>query len=66
MLAVQKLLNRAGIVPFMWYYRKKDIHQLLRQDSFSIVDNDVLYPAPVNYYFQAKKMRPQAERVSNS
>jgi ubiquinone/menaquinone biosynthesis C-methylase UbiE len=54
-LGVQRLLNLIGIIPFMWYYKKEDIHQLLEQCSFASVDTDVLHPTPVNYYLLAKK-----------
>jgi ubiquinone/menaquinone biosynthesis C-methylase UbiE len=54
-LGVQKLLNLMGIIPFMWYYEKEDIHQLLKQCSFASVETDVLHPTPVNYYLLARK-----------
>ena len=56
-LDVQKLLNLMGIIPFMWYYKKKDIHQLFEQCSFASVETDVLHPTPVNYYLLARKKR---------
>jgi ubiquinone/menaquinone biosynthesis C-methylase UbiE len=55
MLSAQKLLKVVGIISFMWYYRKEDVHQLFEQSSFVIVDSDVLHPAPVNYYLLASK-----------
>ena len=55
MLGVQKLLHRVGIISFMWYYEKADIHRLLERCSFAIVDTGVLHPAPVNYYVLACK-----------
>jgi hypothetical protein len=39
----------------MWYWRKEDLHHLLEQSSFVIVESDVLHPAPVNYYLLARK-----------
>jgi ubiquinone/menaquinone biosynthesis C-methylase UbiE len=54
-LSAQKLLRLVGIIPFMWYYRKEELHQLFEQSSFAIVDSDVLHPAPVNYYLLASK-----------
>jgi ubiquinone/menaquinone biosynthesis C-methylase UbiE len=54
-LGVQKLLNLMGIIPFMWSYKKKDIHQLFEQCSFASVETDVLHPTPVNYYLRARK-----------
>jgi ubiquinone/menaquinone biosynthesis C-methylase UbiE len=54
-LGVQKLLNWIGFIPFMWYYKREDIHQLFEQCSFASVETDVLHPAPVNYYLLARK-----------
>lgn len=54
-LGVQRLLNLIGIIPFMGYYKKADIHQLLEQCAFAGVETDVLHPAPVNYYVLARK-----------
>jgi ubiquinone/menaquinone biosynthesis C-methylase UbiE len=54
-LSVQKLLNLIGFIPFMWSYKKEDIHQLFEQCSFASVETDVLHPTPVNYYLLAKK-----------
>jgi ubiquinone/menaquinone biosynthesis C-methylase UbiE len=55
MLGMQKLLNRLGIIPFMWQYEKRDLHQLFEQCSFAVVETDVIHPAPVNYYLLAQK-----------
>jgi ubiquinone/menaquinone biosynthesis C-methylase UbiE len=54
-LGVQKILNLIGIIPFMWYYKKEDIHRLFEQCSFASVETDVLHPTPVNYYLLARK-----------
>jgi ubiquinone/menaquinone biosynthesis C-methylase UbiE len=56
MLGIQKLLNRLGVIPFLWQYEKKDLHQLFERCSFAVVETDVLHPAPVNYYLLAKKV----------
>jgi len=55
MLSAQKLLKLVGVVSFLWYYRKEDLHQLFDQSSFIIEDSDVLHPVPVNYYLLASK-----------
>lgn len=55
MLIAQKLLKLLGIIPFMSYYRKKDLHRLLEHSSFAVVESEVLHPAPVNYYLLARK-----------
>ena len=54
-LGVQRLLNLIGVIPFMGYYKKEDIHQLLEQCALAVVETDVLHPAPVNYYVLARK-----------
>jgi ubiquinone/menaquinone biosynthesis C-methylase UbiE len=55
MLSAQKLLKMVGVVPFLWYYRKEELHHLFEQSSFIIEDSDVLHSAPVNYYLLASK-----------
>jgi hypothetical protein len=55
MLSAQRLLELVGVISFMWYCGKEDLHQLFEQSSFVIVDTDVLHPAPVNYYLLASK-----------
>jgi ubiquinone/menaquinone biosynthesis C-methylase UbiE len=54
-LGIQKLLNLIGVIPFMAYFEKKDIHRLFEQCAFAVVETDVLHPAPVNYYVLARK-----------
>ena len=55
MLGIQRLLNLIGVIPFMWYYETEDLYRLFEECSFGIVETEVLHPAPVNYYFCAKK-----------
>jgi len=55
MLSAQKLLKLFGVVSFLWYYRKEELHQLFEQSSFIIEDSDVLHSAPVNYYLLSRK-----------
>jgi ubiquinone/menaquinone biosynthesis C-methylase UbiE len=57
-LGVQKLLKLVGVISFLWYFTKKDLHRLFEQSSFAIVDSVVLHPAPVNYYLLANKAMP--------
>ena len=54
-LGIQRLLNRMGIIPFIGYYEKEDLHRLFEQCAFAVVETDVLHPAPVNYYVLARK-----------
>ena len=54
-LGIQRILNVIGVIPFMGYYKKEDVHQLLEQCAFASVETDVLHPAPVNYYVLARK-----------
>jgi ubiquinone/menaquinone biosynthesis C-methylase UbiE len=54
-LGIQRLLNLIGVIPFMGYYKKQDLHQLFEQCAFTSVETDVLHPAPVNYYVLARK-----------
>ena len=58
-LGVQRLLNLTGIIPFMWYYKKEDVHRLFEQCSFASVETNVLHPTPVNYYLLARKKGKQ-------
>jgi ubiquinone/menaquinone biosynthesis C-methylase UbiE len=55
MLALQKILKRAGVIPFLWDYRKGDADQLLEENGFAVIETDILHPAPVNYYLLAEK-----------
>ena len=55
MLTLQKLLNLVGMIPFVWYCKKVDIHDLFAEHAFVIEDTEVLHPAPVNYYVLARK-----------
>jgi ubiquinone/menaquinone biosynthesis C-methylase UbiE len=54
-LGIQRVLNLIGIIPFMGYYKKEDLHQLFEQCAFAVVETDVLHPALVNYYVLARK-----------
>jgi ubiquinone/menaquinone biosynthesis C-methylase UbiE len=54
-LSIQRILKAIGVIPFMWTYKKEEIHQLFEQCAFVIVGTDVLHPAPVNYYVLARK-----------
>lgn len=54
-LGIQRLLDLIGVIPFMGYYKKEDLHQLLEQCAFTSLETDVLHPAPVNYYILARK-----------
>jgi ubiquinone/menaquinone biosynthesis C-methylase UbiE len=58
-LGLQKLLKVFGVIPYMRYYRKKDLHKLFEQSSLSIVETDILHPAPVNYFIAAQKRTNQ-------
>jgi ubiquinone/menaquinone biosynthesis C-methylase UbiE len=55
MLGVQRLLHWTGMIPFLSYWRKQDIHQVLERCSFEIEETDVLHSVPVNYYVLASK-----------
>jgi ubiquinone/menaquinone biosynthesis C-methylase UbiE len=55
MLALQKILKRAGVIPFLWDYRKGDADRLLEENGFAVIETDILHPAPVNYYLLAEK-----------
>jgi ubiquinone/menaquinone biosynthesis C-methylase UbiE len=55
MLGLQKLLKRAGVIPFLWDFRKEDVRRLLEENGFIVVETDILHPAPVNYYLSARR-----------
>jgi ubiquinone/menaquinone biosynthesis C-methylase UbiE len=55
MLGLQKILKRAGVIPFLWDYRKGDVDRLLEENGFAVIETDILHPAPVNYYLLAEK-----------
>jgi len=56
-LSIQKLLHKIGIIPFIWYYKKDDIHQVLVNNSFELIQSDILHVTPVNYFVLAKKKK---------
>lgn len=55
MLMVQKLMKFIGVYPFVQYFKKEDIRRLVRNRSFEILDEDVMHPAPQNFYLMAVK-----------
>jgi ubiquinone/menaquinone biosynthesis C-methylase UbiE len=54
-LGIQRLLDLIGVIPFLGYYKKEDIHQLLEQCALAVVETGVLHPVPANYYVLARK-----------
>ena len=52
---VPKIMKQLGIINYLSYFSKKDIISLLKQNKFSIVEDDILHDAPVNYYVLAQK-----------
>ena len=55
MLGVQQILKRIGVIPFLWNFRKEDVRRLFERHSFSILETDILHPAPVNYYLLGRR-----------
>jgi ubiquinone/menaquinone biosynthesis C-methylase UbiE len=54
-LTLQRLMKVFGMVAYLRYYHKQDLHHLLARNAFVIADTAVLHPAPVNYYIMAYK-----------
>ncbi len=54
-LGIQKVLNRIGVIPFSWFFKKEDLQALLRNNGFLIKETDILHDSPVNYYIHAEK-----------
>ena len=52
---IQRLLKLLGLVPFMRFYRKEELHILIQEAGFNIVETNDLYPAPPNHYVLAEK-----------
>ncbi len=50
-----RLLRLVGIIPVLHFYRKGDLRRLFEQAGFSVVETEVLHPAPVNYYVLGRK-----------
>ena len=55
MLGVQRVMKWMGIIPFMRYYQKQELHRLIEGCGFEVVEQDDLHPDPVNHYILAKK-----------
>jgi ubiquinone/menaquinone biosynthesis C-methylase UbiE len=58
-LGLQKLLNIVGVIAFVWYYHKQDLHVLFEEHGFSIIETEDLHKDPVNYYILAQKGESQ-------
>lgn len=52
---VPKLMHQLGIISYLSNFRKKDITDLLIKNEFSILEDDIFYDAPLNYYVLAQK-----------
>lgn len=48
-------MHKLGIIPFISFYRKKDVESLISQKGFTLMETANLHPSPVNYYVMAKK-----------
>lgn len=52
---VPKLMKQFGIITYLNCYKRKDIINLLTQNKYEIIEDDILHDAPVNYYVLAQK-----------
>lgn len=54
-LEIQNILNKLGILPYLHNYRKGDLLSLFKTTGFSVIEDDILHSAPVNYYVLLQK-----------
>jgi len=52
---VPRLMKKLGIISYLNCFKKKDVELLIKKSNFHILQTDVLYHAPINYYVLAKK-----------
>ncbi len=54
-MAYEWVMHKLGIIPFISFFRKKDVENLLTENGFTVKETAILHPAPVNFYVMAKK-----------
>ena len=54
-LSQQRLLHWLGVIPFVRYYRKTQLHKLLEHAGFQIRETAALQLVPLNYFILATK-----------
>lgn len=52
---VPKIMNKFGLINYLSCFSKKDVISLLTQNKYEIIEDDILYDAPVNYYVLGQK-----------
>jgi ubiquinone/menaquinone biosynthesis C-methylase UbiE len=52
---VPRIMNQFGIINYLNCFSKKDIISLLMQNKYEIIEDDILYDAPLNYYVLGQK-----------
>lgn len=54
-LILQNILNKTGILPYLKNYKKDELRRLLENNGFTFIEDDILHPAPINYYVLLQK-----------
>lgn len=54
-LILQNILNKIGILPYLKNYQKDELRRLLENNGFTFIEDDILHPAPMNYYILLQK-----------
>lgn len=52
---VPKIMKKFGAINYLNCFSEKDVISLLTQNKYEIIDDDILYDAPVNYYVLGQK-----------
>jgi len=54
-LILQNILNKIGVLPYLKNYQKDELRRLLENNGFTFIKDDILHPAPINYYVLLQK-----------
>ena len=52
---LMSLLSKLGIIPFMKFYKIKELENFIKKHDFDIIEKQNLYINPPNYFIVAKK-----------
>lgn len=52
---VPKLMKRLGAIKYLNCFTKIDLETLIKNNNFTILQTDILYNAPINYFICSKK-----------
>lgn len=54
---VPRLMRKLGIIKYLNCFTKNDFEILIKESNFAILQTDILYHVPINYFILAKKVK---------